>query len=77
MPEKQKPPFGPGELLYNMTDKENNLEIFVAGRVNGDRFSVSMRDNDSMEFLPTVRIFPYEKQALDYAEALSKGQKPP
>lgn len=73
----KKPPFGPGELLYNMTDKENNLDIFVSGKIGGDRFAVSMRDNDSMEFFPHVRIFPYEKQALDYAEALSKGQKPP
>lgn|GEM_PF-140677 len=73
----KKPPFGPGELLYNMTDKENNLDIFVSGKIGDDRFAVSMRDNDSMEFFPHVRIFPNEKQALDYAEALSRGEKPP
>jgi hypothetical protein len=72
----KKAPFGPGELLYNMTDKENNLDIFVFGKINGDKFSVTIRDNDSMEFLPSIRIFPYEKQAMEYAETLSKGKKP-
>ena len=71
----KKPPFGPTELLGTIPDKENNLEIFVAGNINGNSFSVSIRDNDSMEFLPTVMIFPSEKKAWDVAAEIAQGKK--
>jgi hypothetical protein len=71
----KKPPFGATELLGTIPDKENNLEIFIAGNINGNSFSVSIRDNDSMEFLPTVRIFPSEKQAWEVAGEIAQGKK--
>jgi hypothetical protein len=71
----KKPPFGPTELLGTIPDKKNNLEIFVAGNINGGSFSVSIRDNDTMEFLPTVRIFPSEKLAWEVAGEIAQGKK--
>ena len=48
--------------LYTYTNKENGIASFVSKHVNG--FSVSAKDLDADEYLPTIRIYPNLNDAI-------------
>lgn len=60
------------------SDPKAGYEVHVATPKSkpGSKFSVAIKDVDSGEFLPSVKMFPTESAALDHAHALADGKKP-
>jgi hypothetical protein len=60
------------------SDAKAGYEVHVATPKSapGSKFSVAVKDVDSGEFLPSVKMFPKESDALEHAHALADGKKP-
>lgn len=60
------------------SDPKAGYEVHVATPKSnpGSKFSVAIKDTDSGEFLPSVKMFPKESDALEHAHALAEGKKP-
>jgi hypothetical protein len=58
------------EVLHTFKDEENGIQVDVAKVSQG--YSVSMKDVDAGETVPTVKIYKTEAQAVDAAQKLVK-----
>ena len=54
--------------VFTTADGRSETEAHITAHPQG--FAVSIRDADSGEYLPTVRIYPAEAQAVAYARAV-------
>jgi hypothetical protein len=60
------------------SDAKAGYEVHIATPKSapGSKFSVVVKDVDSGEFLPTIKSFSKESDALEHAHALADGKKP-
>ena len=60
------------EILKVYKNKKDGYEIHVAKIDKG--ISVTLKDTDSGEYFPEVKIFPNEGDAHKYAKKIQKGK---